>query len=381
MIRLRGMTWANPRGYFPLKAVSAEFNRRHPGISLNWEVRSLKDFGDYPLQLLAEEYDLIMFDHPHVGKAEQEGLLISLDDWMPKEFLENQAEQSVGKSHESYNWQGRQYGLAVDAAAQVAACRVDRLAPLGLAVPDNWEDVFRLADRLPEGLALGLPLVPTDCICSFISLCAQAGGDGIWDDRRGIDRMAGMDALQLLRRLADIVHPDSFRLNPIAALNRMSDLGDIVYMPLTFGYSHYSRRGFVSNPVRFANIPQRDGHCAGAILGGVGIGISSKCAHVQTAVDFTMTVASPEIQRGLYMDSGGQPGHRSAWTDPAVNAQCMDFFGGTLDTLDQSHLRPRHAGYNEFQERAGDVIFEFLTKRQEIPDVYETLNHMYLTLS
>jgi multiple sugar transport system substrate-binding protein len=49
-------------------------------------------------------------------------------------------------------------------------------------------------------------------------------------------------------------------------------------------------------------------------------------------------VADSEVQRTVYV-GGGQPGHRSAWTDEAVNAAAGGFFSNTLGTLDAALLR------------------------------------------
>ena len=78
-INLSGITWDHPRGYEAIRAVSEVFCEKHPGVEIRWDVRSLKDFGDYPVTLLAENYDLIMLDHPHLGSAVRARALVPLD--------------------------------------------------------------------------------------------------------------------------------------------------------------------------------------------------------------------------------------------------------------------------------------------------------------
>ena len=63
-------------------------------------------------------------------------------------------------------------------------------------------------------------------------------------------------------------------------------------------------------------------------------------------------MARPEVQRTIYVQGGGQPGHRSAWTDEAVNAAAGGFFRATLGTLDAALPRPRHDGFLGFQDAA-----------------------------
>ena len=113
------------------------------------------------------------------------------------------------------------------------------------------------------------------------------------------------------------------------------------------------------------------------MLGGTGLAISAKCSHLDTALRYARIVASPETQRGLFFDHGGQPGHRSAWVDARTNAACCDFFTDTLATLDRAFVRPRYAGYLDFQDHAGDPIHEYLRRRGNPGKVLDTLNQMY----
>jgi multiple sugar transport system substrate-binding protein len=81
---------------------------------------------------------------------------------------------------------------------------------------------------------------------------------------------------------------------------------------------------------------------------------------VGEAVRYAAYVAGPKVQRTIYFQAGGQPGHRSAWTDEAVNAAASGFFRDTLGAVDAAFLRPRHDGYLAFQEAAGDLVHGYL---------------------
>ena len=91
-------------------------------------------------------------------------------------------------------------------------------------------------------------------------------------------------------------------------------------------------------------------------LGGAGLAVSASSAAVAEAVAYAAYVADPEVQRTVYVQGGGQPGHRSAWTDEAVNAAAGGFFRRTLAAVDAALLRPRHDGFLAFQEAAGDLV-------------------------
>ncbi|HTX00254.1 MAG TPA: hypothetical protein VMD59_15845, partial [Acidimicrobiales bacterium] len=143
MTALRGITWDHPRGLSPLLALAAGGGRRGD-IDVDWSARSLQAFGDLPPAELAGNYDLLVIDHPHVPLAAGEGLLVALDgDRVGGERdgdervgderdgderdgeLAALAARSVGRSHDSYRFMGRQWALAIDAAAQVSAHRPD----------------------------------------------------------------------------------------------------------------------------------------------------------------------------------------------------------------------------------------------------------------
>jgi len=72
-------------------------------------------------------------------------------------------------------------------------------------------------------------------------------------------------------------------------------------------------------------------------------------------MDYAMFTASPEIQRGIYFEAGGQPGHRSAWIDEKINRASGNFFRNTLGILDRALCRPKTQGYMAFQDAASPI--------------------------
>jgi multiple sugar transport system substrate-binding protein len=157
----------------------------------------------------------------------------------------------------------------------------------------------------------------------------------------------------------------------------MSASDEVAYVPLLFGYSNYGRPGFRPQLIRFTNVPIADGGRPRGILGGAGLAISSRTNHAEVACRYATYVASGEVQRTIYFESGGQPGHRSAWLDDAVNAASSNFFRDTLETLENAYLRPRYLGYMPVQERAGEVIHAFLKEDGDIDATLDTLDGLY----
>ncbi|WP_431210843.1 hypothetical protein ACQ86N_33535 [Puia sp. P3] len=138
MRELKGITWGHSRGYTPLAASAQRWSELFPDVVIRWDKRTLQQFADYPIEKLTEEYDLLIIDHPWVGRAATLNCVLPLDAHLPEAYLKEQGEGSVGYSHHSYNYGGHQWALAIDAAAPVASCRADLLQSAGLRVPETW---------------------------------------------------------------------------------------------------------------------------------------------------------------------------------------------------------------------------------------------------
>jgi len=353
MIELKGMTWNHPRGYDPMIATSRAYGETHPDVRIAWEQRSLQDFADYPLEDLARKYDLIVIDHPHVGAVAKQGCLAPLDGVGRDRELALLAAQTVGQSHVSYESEGRQWALAIDAAAQVAAYRPDLLPE----PPTRWSQVVELGR---QGRVLW-PIKPVDALMGFYTLAANRGTPCAERDDLLIETFDGLAVLDALRALAVNVPRECLNMNPIEVLELLSRDGFCAYCPLLYGYTNYSRSGFRPHLVKFADIAAvGDEGPRGSALGGTGIAVSSYCQASDAAIDFAFWIAGAECQRSLYFESGGQPGNAEAWSDPALNHASHDFFSNTRATLEQAWLRPRYAAYLRFQDVGGELVNTFL---------------------
>jgi multiple sugar transport system substrate-binding protein len=113
------------------------------------------------------------------------------------------------------------------------------------------------------------------------------------------------------------------------------------------------------------------------VLGGVGLVVSAHSGYREEAVGYLAYVAGEECQKGLYFESGGQPGHRAAWEDRGVNERSSGFFENTLRTMDLAYLRPRYAGFPTFQKKAGERIHRFLQDGGDCREAVEDLNRLH----
>lgn len=348
-IRLRGSTWAHERGLAPMVRTSETYRQVH-GVEISWEARTLQEFGSRSVTQLAQEYDLIVIDHPHLGDAQRDGALVAFDDELAPDALSTLVDGAIGPSGASYLLDGRVWALPIDAAAQISAYRPDLLHDD--QVPSTWHEVAELART---GGVLW-PLMPVDAVCSFLSLAAAAGTPAVSDGRFfGSDAAAAV----LDTMLSVSTHLDSrcFDQDPIGAFDLLAAGTDHRYVPLAFGYSNYSRAGFARFKLRAADMPQVGVTPAnGSLLGGAGIAVSASSQHRDAAVEYAGWVASADVQRGEYVRSGGQPASAAAWGDGDANAATDDFFTRSRRTLEQSWLRPRDIGFPAWQDAAGVLI-------------------------
>ena len=376
MKTLRGVTWKHDRGVKPMLATAAEYEQRYPDVRIVWESRSLQEFADFSVEELTRRYDLVVLDHPHMGTAVRAGCLVPLDQNVPSQVLERLQQESVGKSYQSYVFDGQLWSFPIDAAAQVAAYRPDILERLNFPIPRTWDDVDALASSHPG--AVCLPLLPTDALMIFFTLCANSGEEPFSQGAETVvTEKTGLPALERLRRFATYSAPEALSWSPVQMWERMTDTDTIAYCPLGFGYSNYARPGYRQKILSFTDIPLGiDGKSSGSTLGGTGLGISSNSEHRDIAVSYATWVAQPACQSTTYFLAGGQPANRVAWTGDLVNAQSSNFFRDTLQTLDLAYLRPKWNGFVEFQQLAFKEMETYLKHPICAADTLKALNKL-----
>ncbi len=374
MTSLKGIAWNHTRGFVSAVACAQRFEELNPDISIVWEKRSLQAFADASLADLAAAYDLIIMDHPHTALAATEGLLLPYEDWIPAEFLADQAANSVGGSHESYRFQGKQWTLATDAATPIATWRPDMIERYGLTLPETWEDVLDLAKRGHVTVSA----FPIDMLMHSYTFCAALGHPPFAGYVVAPDEVLAA-ALTELRKLVSLCDPACLERNPIRTAEWMSQTYDprAAYCPFAYGYSNYSRPRYAPFPLKAGGLITYQGKRLRSTLGGAGIAVSSRTRYPQACMDFARFTVDPETQKGLYFQSGGQPGHRAAWTDDAVNEASNEFFRDTLRTLDESLLRPQFPGYMDFQDAATPVAHACVSGAVSPSDAAVEINRLY----
>ncbi|MBC7947366.1 MAG: extracellular solute-binding protein [Chitinophagaceae bacterium] len=369
---LRGITWGHSRGVTPLLAAAQRYEELHPGIQIQWKKRTLQEFADYPIEKLTEHYDLLIIDHPWVGCAAATNCVLPLDEYLPAAYLKNQLGNSVGGSFESYNYNNKQWALAIDAAAPFASYRKDLLSANNVAQPQTWEEVIDLA-RLGK---VAVPAIPIDLLMNFYSFCIAEGEEPFLNSYV-VSEEVGVKAMETMKDLYSLVDKKMFTCNPIAVAEMMSSTNDYWYCPFAYGYSNYSRIGFAHHLLHYNDVVSIYKKKLRTTIGGTGISVSAFSKYKEQAVDFAAFVCSEVHQKTVYVQHGGQPGHLAAWLNEESNLLTHDYFRQTLPVMQNGYMRPRYDGYLHFQDHAGQPLHEYLSGKTSAKDALTTMNEIY----
>jgi len=371
MITLKGMTWDHSRGFDPMLATSKKFQETHNNaVTIQWDKRPLQAFADRPIEDMTDDYDMIVIDYPHVGEVASKGLLQYLD--LPKysSHIEQLKKQSVGKSHESYYINNKQWALAIDAASQTACYRED-LIP---SYPSNWNALLDLA----KNNKVLWPLKPVHAISSFYSIYNNIATELMPDQKKFIVKNFGVETLTMMKAVSKELITDCLTMDPIQTAELMTETNDFFYCPYIYGFSNYSRKNYRKYILKYIDVINLSGKGpAGTHLGGTGIAVSNVSKNKDLAIEYAFWIASAECQKSLFYESGGQPGNSVAWEDDKINKETNNFFRGTRKTLDLAWVRPRHNGYMKFQDESGNLINEYLQSEIKAESICEKLIDMY----
>jgi multiple sugar transport system substrate-binding protein len=373
IIILNGITWGHSRGITPLLAASQRYTELHPDVEICWKKRTLQEFADFPIEELTHHYDLLIIDHPWVGCAAETKCVLDLNNHLSDSYLNDQLRNSVGNSHQSYYYNYGQWALAIDAATPVTSYRNDLFQNNNIGIPQTWEEVIELA----KSGKIAVPGIPIDILMNFYVACIAQGQKPFQNGRQVIDEEIGIKAIDMLKQLYSLVDKKMFECNPIAIAELMTTTDDYWYCPFAYGYSNYARTGYAKHLLHYTDVVSFNNKKLQTTIGGTGLAVSAFSKHIATAVDFAQWIVSGEMQRTLYVQHGGQPGHRSAWADENANLLTNNFFKNTLSSMDNSYMRPRYNGYLYFQDHAGEPLQHCLLYNSDAKKALHEMNRIY----
>jgi multiple sugar transport system substrate-binding protein len=349
----RGLTWDHPRGRAALEEAVRRSSAAGSDLDLHWDTHSLEGFESSPIHELAEQYDIIVLDHPHLGEALEHDSLRPLEEVFDHAELEAWAAQTVGPALRSYVYKGHVWALPLDAATQVGALRADLVS----AAPTTWKEVDALADHSAVALSLAGP----HAFLTFSSVCVALGEEPGTNGYEYVSRPLALAAIELLTRLANRAPEGSDCLNPIAMLEQMATTDSIAYCPLIYGYVNYARVN-LARRLTFVDAPAREhGGRPGSTMGGTGLALTHRSEPGPELLDHLRWLLAPRTQRTFIPEHEGQPSAIEAWEDALVNQASGNFYRNTRRTIEQSWVRPRYGGYITFQAEASALIRSILS--------------------
>ncbi|MET4640263.1 extracellular solute-binding protein [Mycetocola sp. 2940] len=341
-----GLTWDHPRGRRALEAASELW--RDSGLDLTWHAQSLEGFESAPIAELAERYDLLVLDHPHLGDALASGCLRPMEEVVGEGVLAALSTRVVGPSLDSYRLGGFTWALPLDAATQVSACRPDLLTD----VPETWDDVIRVSHEVPVALSLSGP----HAYLTFASLCQSLGAPLATGASAAIvDESVGTEALQILSDITTRSPQGAASQNPIGLLERMTRTDEVAFIPLVYGYVGYADISR-DRAVSFGPAPRGpEGHI-GSTIGGTGIAVTARATVTDTLRRHLLWLLSDDVQTTFIPQNEGQPSLATAWESERVNASVGDFYRHTRGSIDRSWVRPRFEGFPATQARLSTAV-------------------------
>lgn len=363
--RYAGLTWDHPRGRDALEAAAAL--AVEDGLDIRWDVHSLEGFESAPLPELANRYDLIVLDHPHLGDALAGGCLLPMEDVVGSAAVADIARRAVGPSLSTYQMDGRTWALPLDAATQVSARRED-LAPTH---PQTWEDVAALSRTAPVALSLAGP----HAYLTFASVCQSFGAHLAGGKAEEIvDLPTAERALELLARLTSSAPPGTESQNPIQLLERMTAGDDLAYIPLVYGYVGYADRR-LARTVTFGPAPLGPGGRSGSTIGGTGLAVTHRAEVTDALRSHIVWLLSDAAQTAFIPAHRGQPAMTAAWDSEDVNAPVGDFYRATRSTIEAAWTRPRFPGFTPLQSEMSRILRHAIERRTSASEVVAMLTN------
>ncbi len=374
-VRLSGIAWDHSRALPPLVATAQRYEETHPGVRIQWQKRTLDEFGHAPVDALAQKFDLIVIDHPWAGFCFEKNLVHDLRSLATAAQLAEHGRHSVGQTFGSYVWNGKILALPLDAAAPAPNWRPDLLERDGIRPPQTWTEAVALAQRK---LAV-IPGFNADLFLHLLMLVKALGAEPCADHDKIAPREILRQAVGLLRELTAPMPREIFTMNPIQVAERMTTTDDFAWNAFTYTYNNYARRGFAAKALRFGNLLslKPGGPRLRGVLGGTGIAISKSSKSPQIALDYALFTTEERVQKTIYVHAGGQPSHRAAWDDKFADELCGGFFSGTRATQEEAIVRPRYSGYVALQTDGGNALQEHLRDGGDLEATLEKLDTLY----
>jgi multiple sugar transport system substrate-binding protein len=370
---IRGITWDHSRAFPPLVTAAQRYEELHPGIRIHWDKRTLDEFGHKPIDQLVNDYDLIVIDHPWAGFCFDRNLVLDIKSFLTGNQWNDLQQNCVGASFESYCFENKLLAVPIDTATPVPSWRPDLVNKSDFQLPVTWSDLISMADRKH----VIMPGFGADLFLNWLMLLHALDARPFRNADNIADKEKSIEAMSLLKRLAEPMPVEMLDWNPIIIAELMTSHDTFVYCPFAYSYGNYCRPYFAGKPLRYGNLIQLNGKPLKSILGGTGISISSGSKEIELALDFSLYCAGASVQSGIYAYAGGQPARKEAWLSQHLTSFTGGFFSDSYLSHENALVRPRYNGYVSLQEKAGIPLQQFIKGNISISRAWNAIEECY----
>lgn len=370
---IKGITWNHSRAFPPLVAVSQRYEELHPGVRIHWDKRTLDEFGHKPIDQLVNAYDLIVIDHPWAGFCFDRDLVLDIKNLLDPAKWNDLEQNCVGASFNSYVFENKLLAFPIDMATPVPSWRPDLMDKHGLQLPDTWNDLIAMADKNQ----VIMPAFGADLFLNWLMLLHALEAYPFENPEVIADKEKAVEAMSLLKRLAEPMPREIFDWNPIMIAELMTQHNKFAYCAFAYSYGNYCRPSFVNKPLQYGNLIQLNDKPLQSILGGTGISISAGCKEIDLALDFSLYCASAPVQSALYTYAGGQPVRKEAWDSKELIPFTGGFFADSYLSHESALVRPRYNGYVSLQEKAGASLQQFVKGNISAENAWTAMEKCY----
>lgn len=367
MSELRGITWSHERGIAPLKRLAelaqVEGTLRVDAPPIVWETQDLAGFESTSIADLAKEFDLIVLDHPGLGRAWSAGALERLEE-LPGLSPAELKGRFVQGSLESYNYRGSQWAIPIDAATQLAAW-------VGRPPAVSWAEII---DRQDDRLAL--PTKSPHAILTVLGIAAAVSPGFAVSNLELVPARVGRTAMDIFGHIVRSMPASFLEMDPIDILEKIS-AGQLDACPLLYGYVTYARPSGRNRIVTFSNAPSAQSGTPGCILGGTGLALSRHSSNKAGALAHLRQISSETAQQDIFGVAGGQPADAKMWGDSSLDRESNGFYSSTLRSQSGSMVRPRYDGWIDFHHEASEFVLASALESRPSTEVVDRINELH----
>lgn len=393
-VTLTAIVPAGPRYQLAVEGMAREYMKIRPDVKIVVESHPFMEYETkVALEVAAKgaAYDIIWTNYKFVGGYSDGGYLMPIDKYLtadPDFWADIRADVSASVLN-TYNYKGRWYAIPADGNTQVAYYRTDIFRAAGVAAPDNWDDVLKIAPKIhkPRGMyAIGGNFRRFWATDFWLSAFFALGGK-VWDEttfKPEVNSKAGVWSANTMVKLFKFSPRESLTWGEGDLFDAMGTAGIVAYAPAQWAGAVLTdpARSKLANSIKATLVPKAPGtNRRAAPMGGFGLGICAHTKQPDAVWDFIRFYAARENGRML-VGYTGQPARTSALTDPE-NVARRPYFRALAEMLRHAVPRPVIAEYTQAQDLIGielnNAMLGKKTVQRALDDANRAIHNVMVT--